>query len=68
MLESPHTNSDTYATLLRHGQAQHLALQAGEVATYAAPLGPRLVKAGAQLLVVSAAFGAMLILLGLAVG
>tara|TARA_R110000868_G_scaffold26537_7_gene102062 strand:- start:388 stop:594 length:207 start_codon:yes stop_codon:yes gene_type:complete len=68
MNESPRTNSDTYAALLRHGQASHLPLQAGEVATYAAPLGPRLVKAGAQLLVVSTAFGAGLILLGLAVG
>ena len=68
MNESPRTNSDTYATLLRHGAASHLPLQAGEVAAYATPLGPRLVKAGAQLLVVSAAFGAMLILLGLAVG
>lgn len=68
MNESPRTNSDTYAALLRHGQAQHLALQAGEVATYAPALGPRLIKAGAQLLVVSTAFGAALILLGLAAG
>lgn len=68
MNESSRTNFDTYATLLRHGQAQHLALQAGEVATYPTPLGPRLVKAGAQLLMVSAAFGAALILLGLAAG
>jgi hypothetical protein len=68
MNESPRTNSDTYAALLRHGQAQHLPLQAGEVATYATPLGPRMIKAGAQLLVVAAAFGVGLILLGLFVG
>lgn len=68
MNEFPRTNFATYDALLRHGQAQHLPLQAGEVATYPTPLGPRLVKAGAQLLMVSAAFGAALILLGLAVG